>query len=209
VRKWLFALLAVAILSTYPIARALEDSGLEEEIARLSGLLVLKPGMTVADVGAGNGRATVIIARTVGPQGRVFSTEIDPDALEDIREAARKAGLQNVTVVTAAERDTGLPPGCCDAIFARSVYHHLSHPAETNRSLWQALRPGGRLALIDFPPAWWLRPWKPKNTPDRGGHGIAQNVLINEVTAAGFEVEKTIAGWSHRSYCVVFRKKAL
>ena len=202
-------LAAVAIFSAHVSLYAFADGGFESEMARLSTLLQLKPGMVVADVGAGKGQATVIMARTVGPQGHVFSVEIDTKRLEDIRQAVRKAGLQNVTVASAGEQDTGLPEDCCQAIFLRSVYHHITHPADINKSLFRALCPGGQLALIDFPPTWWLRPWKPSGVPEnRGGHGIPQNILIAEVTSAGFEQVKTVDHWSGRTYCVLFRKKA-
>ena len=208
-RKWLLLLAGVSIFTAYSIRDASADSRFESEISRLSTLLELKPAMAVADVGAGKGQATVIMARTVGPHGHVFSSEIDTKRLDDIRQAVRKVQLQNVTVVNAGEGDTGLPEDCCQAIFLRGVYHHITQPAAINKSLFRALRPGGLLALIDFPPTWWLRPWKPSGLPEnRGGHGIPQNILIGEVTSAGFELVKSIDRWSGRSYCALFRKKA-
>lgn len=156
-RKWLLLLVGVSIVTAYSILDAFSDSRFESEISRLSTLLELKPGMA-ADVGAGKGQATVIMARTVGPHGHLFSSEIDTKRLEDIRQAVRKSRLQNVTVVTPGERDTGLPEDCCQAIFLRGVYHRITQPGDINKSLFRALRPGGLLALIDFPPTWWLPP---------------------------------------------------
>jgi ubiquinone/menaquinone biosynthesis C-methylase UbiE len=157
------------------------------EMPRLRHELSLKPGMSVADVGAGRGEVTVALAAQVGPSGQVFSTDIDTHALEQIR--ARVAALQNVTVVHAHARDTGLPTNCCNAVVLRRVYHHLSDPAATNLDLLRALRPGGVLAIIDFPPMFsWLWPWSPKDTPgNRTGHGVAAGLVREEVTAGGFE----------------------
>jgi ubiquinone/menaquinone biosynthesis C-methylase UbiE len=114
--------------------------------------LALAPGMSVADVGAGQGELTVALAAEIGPNGRVYATDIDPQALEQIRVRVAAAELRNVTILQARARDPGLPTSCCDAVVIRRVYHHLSDPAATNLGLLRALRPGGVLAIIDFPP---------------------------------------------------------
>jgi ubiquinone/menaquinone biosynthesis C-methylase UbiE len=174
------------------------------EMPRLRHELALKPGVSVADVGAGRGELTVALAAEVGPSGQVFSTDIDTQALEQIRARVLAAALQNVTVVQAHSRDTGLPIHCCDAVVLRRVYHHLSDPLATNGDLLRALRPGGVLAVIDFPPMLrWLWPWS-------AGHGVAADRVVEEVTASGFELVQVIEDWPGRgpfaSYCVVFRK---
>jgi len=182
------------------------------EMPRLRHELALKPGMSVADVGAGGGELTVALAAEVGSSGQVFSTDIDTQALGQIRARVSAAALQNVTVVQAHARDTGLPTDCCDAVVLRRVYHHLSDPLGTNGDLLRALRPGGVLAIIDFPPTLsWLWPWPPNGvSQNRGGHGIATQLVIEEVTASGFELAQVIEDWPGRgplaSYCVVFRK---
>jgi SAM-dependent methyltransferase len=182
------------------------------EMPRLRHVLTLKPGMSVADVGAGRGEVTVALAAEVGPSGHVFSTDIDTQALEQIRARVAAAELQNVTVLQAHARDTGLPINCCDAVLLRRVYHHLTDPGATNIGLLRALRPGGVLAVIDFPPTFsWLWPWPPKDTPrNRNGHGVEARLVVEEVTASGFELVEVIGGWPGRgpleSYCAVFRK---
>jgi len=114
--------------------------------------------------------------------------------------------LENVTVVESKEADTNLPSGCCDAIFLRRVYHHLTKPVEFDRNLARSLKPGGRLAIIDFAPRSGLEPVEgvPSN---RGGHGIAQKLVIEELRAAGFEVEKIVNDWPDDSYCVLLVKR--
>ena len=180
------------------------------EMPRLRHELALKLGMSVADVGAGRGEVTVALAADVGPSGQVFSTDIDLDALEQIRARIADAALRNVTTVQAHARDTGLPTSCCDAIVLRRVYHHLSDPAATNLDLLRALRPRGVLAIIDFPPMFsW--PWSAKDTPgNRTGHGVAAGLVVEEVTAGGFTLVKVIEDWPGRgplkSYCAIFRK---
>ena len=90
------------------------------------------------------------------------------------------------------------------------MYHHVTHPSEIDASLYTALKPGGLLAIIDFPPSKALGLIAPvKGVPrNRGGHGIPKQVLIEELTAAGFEVNLIPTDWPGRSYCVVFRKPA-
>jgi SAM-dependent methyltransferase len=115
-----------------------------------------------------------------------------------------------VTIVDASAIETGLPEGRCDALLLRGVYHHLTEPAAVLVSLRRALRPGGRLLVIDFAPVWWLAAWTPKGIPkDRGSHGIRPKIVIREAEAAGFEVERPVGKWSGtwfpRLYAVVFR----
>ena len=182
------------------------------EMQELRQVLALRPGMSVADVGAGNGQLTLALAADVGQSGHVFSTDIDPEALELIRAAVAGAKLDNVTVVRAQARDSGLPANCCDAVILRRVYHHVTDPAETDRSLLRAVRAGGVLAVIDFPPTFsWLWPWPPQGVPEnRGGHGVAAQIVVDEVTASGFELNRVIDDWPGRwplaSYCALFRK---
>lgn len=181
------------------------------EMPLLRAAIALEPGMSVADVGAGQGDLTVALATEVGPGGRVFSTDIDPASLEQIRARVEAASLRNVTIVQGQASDTGLPMDCCDAVIVRRVYHHVSDPAATNVSLLRALRPGGILAIIDFPPT-WLWPWPPPGVPgNRNGHGVKSEIVVDEVTAAGFELVKLIDDWPGRgplvSYCAVFRKQ--
>src|SRR5579863_1416325 len=89
---------------------------------RLVEILQIRPGMVVADVGAGSGWMTVMMGALVGPKGHVYSTEIDPRELARIRGAVAAAHPDNVTVVDATAGDSGLPADCCDAIILRRVY---------------------------------------------------------------------------------------
>ena len=171
------------------------------EMPRLRQVLALEAGRVVADIGAGKGELTVALAREVRSTGRVFSTEIDAARLKELREVVADARLDNVTVVDARSHETGLPPNCCDAIVLRRVYHHLTDPSSINASLLRALRPGGVLAVIDFPPPFF---WS------RGSLGVPAKVVVNEVAGSGFEPLRLIDDWPGRgpfqSYCAVFRK---
>lgn len=178
-------------------AAAFLGDDVTEETPRIARALELRPGSVVADVGAGDGSYAIALATIVGPDGHVFATEIDEDALEEIRENVAKKGATNVTVLPGAAGSTNLPQQCCDAVLLRDVYHHLTEPAAIGASILAALRPGGRLAVIDFPPSLWLAPWTPDGIPeDRGGHGVPIDVVQRELAAAGFAPVATDPGWS-------------
>jgi precorrin-6B methylase 2 len=181
----------------------------EIEMPRLVELLELMPGMTVADVGAGFGAWTMRFSRWLGPEGRVYATDIGAKQLAALRDTAQRERLTNVTVLEGAAGTTNLPPLCCDAILIRDAYHHLTRPDDIVRSFAASLKPGGRLAVIDFPP----RPKTdvPAGVPaNRGGHGVPSEIVQREVGAALTHV-RTIPAWAPDSqpaslYLVLFRK---
>ena len=177
-----------------------------EEIGRLAELMGWKAGTVAADIGAGDGEYTFAAVERVGAAGKVYATEIDAKKLAELKSEVAKRKLENVVVVESKEADTNLPAGCCDAIFLRHVYHHLTKPAEFDASLVRSLKPGGRLAIIDFPARAGLDPVEgvPSN---RGGHGIPQKIMIEELTSAGLQVEKIVNDWPEDSYCVLFVKR--
>ena len=177
-----------------------------DEIKQLAALMEWRPGTIAADIGAGDGQYTFAAVEHVGAAGKVYATEIDAKKLAELRAEVAKRKLQNVIVVESKEADTNLPAACCDAIFLRRVYHHLTKPAEFDAKLVQSLKPGGRLAIIDFPPRAGLDPVEgvPNN---RGGHGIPQKIVIEELTAAGLQAKRIVNDWPEDSYCVLFVKR--
>jgi ubiquinone/menaquinone biosynthesis C-methylase UbiE len=181
-----------------------------QETDRLAAILRLVSDSRVADVGAGNGAFTQALASRVVSSGHVFATEIDAAAVDALRESVARAGLTNVTVIQARADATELPASCCDAAFLRGVYHHITQPVETNRSLAEALRPQGRLAIIDFEPSWLLSAFFPvRDVPsNRGGHGIRPAVVITELEDAGLTLIARHNDWLGGQYCLVFQKPA-
>lgn len=143
----------------------------------------VQPGMAVADIGAGSGLFTLLFAREVGPQGRVYAVDIAPEFIAGITARARDAGLANVSGVRGGPRSSQLPPASIDLAFVCDTYHHFEYPQAMLRSLHQALRPGGRLIVIDyrrepgFSSSWVM------------GHVRAdEGEVIAEISAAGFEL---------------------
>jgi ubiquinone/menaquinone biosynthesis C-methylase UbiE len=200
--------LALTLIATFALTGC---SHKRADADRLASILRIRPGMVVADVGAGSGWMTVMMGELVGPKGHVFATEIDPRALGKIRSAVRAARLSNVTVLQATASDTGLSANCCDAIILRRVYHHLTDPTDTDRGLLQALRSGGQLAVLDFRPSILTGLWTPKGLPpNREGHGIGPMTVTNELERAGFAYVSMDDPWPGSafvsSYCLVFTK---
>lgn len=173
------------------------DAGLRQaelDVPKLLPVLELRPGMAVADVGAGAGAMTLVMAQALGPSGRVFATDVNGAQIDAIRDQARARHLENVVAIAGTQTSTNLPDACCDAIFVRDAYHHFTDPAAMNRSFLAALKAGGRLAIIDFEPAPGSGP--PPNVPaNRTGHGVAATIVEAELRAASFEVARTIARW--------------
>ena len=200
----LFGLASAVVAAASFVSQVQADAA--GEMKRLAALMQWKPGTIVADIGAGDGRFAFAALDYVGASGKIFATELDPQKLKELRAEIKKRNLQNVIVVDSAEAETNLPDGCCDAIFLRRVYHHLTKPMEFDAKLVRSLKPDGRLAIIDFPPRPGLEPVEgiPSN---RGGHGIPQKIVIEELTAAGLQIEKVVNDWPDDSYCVLFVRK--
>jgi ubiquinone/menaquinone biosynthesis C-methylase UbiE len=163
----------------------------------------LKPGMIVADVGAGTGLYTRLFAKTVGPDGQVFAVDIAPKFLEHIRKTAREAGLRNVTPVLCNQDSADLPPNSVDLIFVCDTYHHFEFPERTLASLHRALRPGGRLIVVDFirEPG-KSREWVLNHV--RAG----QDEVEKEITSAGFKKTGEVKDLFKENYFVTFEKGA-
>lgn len=141
--------------------RTFERDGREvhDHRAQIVRALALRPGIAVADVGAGTGLFTLAFAEAVGPTGTVYAVDIIPAFLEYIRTRVQQAGHTHVRLIQANDRSAELPPASVDLIFMSDAYHHLEFPQHVLANLRQALRPGGSLWLIDFhreanSPAW-------------------------------------------------------
>jgi arsenite methyltransferase len=171
--------------ATSEYIRILEDPGREkwQEPDRVVKALGLRPGESVADLGAGSGYFTVRLAKAVGPSGKVFAVDINPGMLAHIRQRAKEEGLKNLTTVLADPHDPKLPARSVDLIFICDTLHHITDRGSYYPLLARALKPGGRLVDVDFQ----KRPL-PLGPPL--GMKIARSALIEEVKPAGFRLVK-------------------
>jgi len=144
--------------------------------------LGLKPGMSVADIGAGTGLFTRIFADRVGPKGKVFAVDISKDFLRHIAAEAKARGESQVVTVLGSQDSTNLPPGSIDLAFFCDVYHHLESHEKVLETVHRALRPGGELVLIEFDRV------EGKSSDFVLKHVRAsQSEFSSEIEAAGFE----------------------
>lgn len=161
----------------------------------------VKPGMVVADVGAGTGLHTRLFAGIVGEKGQVLAVDIAAKFLEHIQKTAREAGLKNVTPVLCNEDRVDLPPGSVDMAFVCDTYHHFEFPQRTLASLHRAIKPGGKLVIVDFKriegvsPAWTLNHVR-----------AGQETVEQELTAAGFQKSGEVKGLLKDNYMIVFKR---
>ena len=164
----------------------------EEEPSRAIEALDLRTGMTVADIGAGSGYYTVRMARKVGAEGRVYATDIQLGMLSLIQRRAKQEMLQNIVPVLGAIDDPKLPSGSLDLALMVDVYHELSSPQAFVRRLREALKPEGRLVLIEF------RQEDPR-VPIREEHKMSLAQVRDELSADGYAIDKVIdvLPWQH------------
>jgi ubiquinone/menaquinone biosynthesis C-methylase UbiE len=123
------------------------------QVPRVVAALQLKPGMSVADLGAGGGLFSRPIARAVAPGGTTYAVDIDPELLKIIARSAREQNIGNIRTVQASADDAKLPEAV-DLIFICDALHHIGGQAEYIKGLRRYLKPGGRIAVIDFSEKW-------------------------------------------------------
>lgn len=159
--------------------------------------LQLKPGQSIADIGAGTGLYTRLFAGAVGPTGKVYATDIAPQFLAYIAANAKKDGLNNVQTVQGGDRDTNLKPASVDVAFSSDVYHHFEYPLTMNASIRSALKPNGRLYVLEM-----------EKSGSQTAHVRApKKDVIAEIEKSGFKlVEQVNVPGLKDNYLLQFRK---
>jgi ubiquinone/menaquinone biosynthesis C-methylase UbiE len=160
----------------------------------------LKPGMAVADIGAGTGLFSRLFAREVGPTGKVYAVDIAKEFLEHIGKTSKDEGLNNVVGVLCTQLSAELPPGSVDLVFICDTYHHFEFPYRTMTSIHRALKPGGELVLIDF------KRIKGVSSDFIMNHVRAgQEVFTQEVIESGFKLVEELK-FLKENYLLRFKK---
>jgi ubiquinone/menaquinone biosynthesis C-methylase UbiE len=164
----------------------------EEAPSKALDALELKPGMVVADIGAGSGYYSSRIAKRVGPTGRVYATDIQQGMIEILDRRIKSEGLTNITTVLGGMDDPRLPPDSIDLAIMVDVYHELQQPQIFLQRLKGAFKPNGRLVLLEF------RKEDPK-VPILEVHKMSVAEVKQEMEAEGFVLDKVIdvLPWQH------------
>lgn len=169
---------------------------------RILAAVGLRPGMAMADIGAGTGLFTLPFSKAVGEGGKVYAVEIAKGFLAHIKARANKANAANVETILCTDRSVELPEASIDLAFICDVYHHFEFPQSSLASLRKALKPGGELLLIDF-----------KRIPGESTQWVldhvraGQEVFESEILAAGFEKTGEVKDVLKENYFIRFRKK--
>ncbi|MCE3018253.1 MAG: class I SAM-dependent methyltransferase [Pirellula sp.] len=173
--------------------------------AQILEAIQLKPGMAVADVGSGTGLYLRPLSRSVGDDGKVYAIDIAPKFVKHLRDRANDEMLGNVEVVLCSDRDINLKGNSIDRAFLCDVYHHFEYPEGSLKSIYRAMRTGGKLILVDFHRA-------PDVSPERKqwlqGHIRAPlETFKQEIIDAGFRFDEQVAidGFSE-NYLLRFTK---
>lgn len=122
----------------------------EERTSQMIGLLALRAGEVVADIGAGTGYVTRPLARAVGREGKVHAVEIQPEMLDLLQTRLKAEGIENVVPTLGSVTDPGLPEASVDLVIMVDVYHEFSHPYEMLAAIVRSLKPGGRVVFVEF-----------------------------------------------------------
>lgn len=165
----------------------------------------LHPGDVVADIGAGTGLFTHLFAREVGPGGTVYAVDIAPAFLKHIADQAKREGHERIIKTVKNTQDSvELPPGTINTAFICDAYHHFEHPEKMLASIHRALRPEGRLIVVDFD----LKQDSSAEVKQRARSPRA--VYFREITGAGFELvgTETLPGLKDHFFAVFRRAEA-
>jgi ubiquinone/menaquinone biosynthesis C-methylase UbiE len=161
--------------------------------------LPLKPGMAVADIGAGTGYMSRRMAGVVGAQGSVYAVDVQPQMVEMLKTLAQQPGLSNIKPNLGGEMDVKLPPASIDLAIMVDVYHELAYPAEVLASIVRALKPGGRLVFVEYRA-------EDERVPIKALHKMSEAQVKREAAMQPLAWERTAEGlpWQH---VIIFRKK--
>lgn len=170
----------------------------EEHPEQMLDALKIPKGATVADVGAGVGYTSLRIARRVGPDGTVYATDLQPEMIKMLVANAREAGADNIKPILCTATDPKLPAGKVDLILMVDVYHECSDPVDTLKGLRRALKPGGRLVLVEF------RGEDP-DVPIKPEHKMTLKQVRREIEPKGFTFKESLEflPWQH---IIIFEK---
>ena len=156
--------------------------------------LKIQPGAVVADLGSGSGYFTFRLAEAVGPGGKVYGVDVDPDMIELVAKAVKDKGQSNIETVLAKPENPLLPKAGVDLIFTSNTYHHIDDRVAYFANLRQFLRPGGRVAIIEFDRRGWLQGLLRHYTPSE--------FIQREMEQAGYRLQENFDFLDRQSFLI-------
>ena len=198
INKWYMGRQIAQVMSHYGIDwLEREEREIEENTSLLLKNLAVKPGMVIADIGAGSGYHSALLSKMVGT-GKVFAVDVEPAMIAYLYERIKQEKLSRIEPVLSTEQNLSLPENSVDMMLLVDVYHEFSYPYEMALSMLTALKPGGKLVLVEFRS-------EDLSVPIKTIHKMSEAQAIKEFKAAGFRFDKNIENlpWQH---CLVFIK---
>ena len=199
INKWYMGRQIAHVMSHYGIDwLEREEREMEENTSLLLKNLAVKPGMVVADIGAGSGYHSALLSKMLGT-GKVFAVDVEPEMIAYLNERIKQEKLSRIVPVLSKEKELSLPDNSVDMMLLVDVYHEFSYPYEMALSMRAALKPGGKLVLVEFRS-------EDSAVPIKTIHKMSKVQAIKEFKAAGFIFDKNIDNlpWQH---CMIFTKQ--
>jgi len=167
----------------------------EEDCQKMLQNLGVKPGMTVCDMGCGNGFYSLKLAEMVGKDGKILAVDIQSEMLRLLKARAEEKDINNIELILGDIDDPKLPEGNVDLILCVDVYHEFSHPVEMLAGMRKSLKPDGKIALLEFR-------MEDPNVPIKLLHKMSKKQILEEYQANGFQLAKQFDGlpWQHMMF---------
>lgn len=198
ISKWYMGRQIAHVMSHYGIEwLERKEREMEENTTQLLKNLAIQPGTAIADIGAGSGYHSALLSKMVG-NGKVYAVDVEPEMIAYLKNRIKLEGYKNIIPVLSTEQKVSLPANSIDVMLLVDVYHKFSFPYEMTLSMLEALKPGGKLVLVEF------RSEDP-NVPIKTIHKMSEQQAVKEFKASGFLFEKNLGNlpWQH---CLIFRK---
>jgi ubiquinone/menaquinone biosynthesis C-methylase UbiE len=199
INKWYMGRQIAQVMSHYGIDwLERKEREIEENSSLLLKNLAVKPGMVIADIGAGSGFHSALLSKMVG-NGKVFAVDVELEMIAYLHARIKRENLSRIVPVLSTEKNVPLPENAIDLILLVDVYHEFSYPYEMALSMFTVLKPGGKLVLVEFRA-------EDATVPIKTIHKLSEAQAIKELKIVGFTFEKNITNlpWQH---FLVFTKK--
>ena len=199
INKWYMGRQIANVMSHYGINWLERETRDKEENSKLLVKnLDIQPGMVIADIGAGSGYYTEKMSKILTGGGNIYAVDVQTEMIEYLEKRIKKGKLKNVTTVLCSEKTIPLSVASIDLMVLVDVYHEFSFPYEMGKAMYESLKPGGKLYMIEFRA-------EDKSLSIKGLHKMTEEQVVKELSVVGFKFEKNISNLPIQ-HCIVFEK---